>query len=415
VIIFALNLILIFVKRNLVFLSLWIIAVFFISCEQETVDTNISPVILLNTETVQEQDQTVEFHYTVRVDPPLNEDLILYVTTRGMTAYPEQDFVGQKKREVIIPAGKSSSDILIEILGDTIMEFTEQFEIQIEYDTQTAIQSLRSVITIENDDYIEPELASDGYSIPMQYPGMKIIWQDEFDKEQLNAENWNYDAANAFPVNCGGNDQNVIGKYTGDPGHLRIEEGKLHLTATFDPATGIYRTSRINSKEKVNVQYGRIDFRAKLAAGNGLASSLMMLGEIGEWPAAGEIDILKMAGKEPGSITGGLVYGAEDIKSIEKKSVVLNEPLNLTDHFHIYTILWEENRIHWLRDYKPYFTVSRENFPDKYIFNNPFFIKINLAVGGNFAGLPNLFTEFPCRLEVDYIRVYQPITANINE
>jgi beta-glucanase (GH16 family) len=244
---------------------------------------------------------------------------------------------------------------------------------------------------------------------------MNIFWQDEFDKEQLNTEFWNYDAANAFPVNCGGDDKDVIGKYTGDSDHLWVEDGKLHISATFDPVTRIYRTSRINSRDKVNIQYGRIDFRAKLAAGNGLASSLMMIGEEGEWPAAGEIDVIKMAGKEPGAIIGGLVYEASGIKTIEKKSMVLNEPFDLTDHFHIYTILWEENRIHWLRDYELYFTVNRENFPDEYIFNTPFFIKINLAVGGYFAGLPELNTEFPCSLVVDYIRVYQPITGNINE
>ncbi len=386
-----------------------ILFILFTGCDRDQVEITGQPMIQMIPVRVMEGNQPFDLmHYTIRLEHSYPEDLVLFWSTEGQTALAGADFTEMKEQKMIIPAGETSADIPIEILGDTLLEFTEHFELRVQYPFNGINQSLRAVITIENDDYINPEVVADGYMTSLQYPGMQLLWHEEFDQDQVNNEYWNYDAPNAFPMNCGGSDDE-IGRYTGDNEHLKLRDGKLIMTATFDPLTGIYRSTRVNSKEKVNIQYGRIDFRAKLAGGTGLASSLLMLGKDGEWPAAGEIDVLKMAGKESGSVTGGLVYEDEGIKSLEKKSTLADEPFNLTDHFHVYTLLWEEDRITWLLDYSPFFEVSRETFPDEYIFNSPGFLKINLAVGGTFAGLPDLSTEFPCSMELDYIRVYQPL------
>lgn len=373
------------------------------------------PEIHIQATIVQESNQTSAIvPYSILLDKPFGEDLMLHCSTGEQTAHAGEDYSELNDATFLLQAGQTAMEIPIGILGDTLMEFTEHFEIRVQYNYQGEVRSARAMVTIENDDYITPLLAQDGYDLSLQYPGMQLIWHDEFDRETVNSEFWNFDAPNAFPLNCGGTDD-AISKYTGDLNHLMIQDGKLVLTASYDPATGIYRSSRMNSNEKVITKYGRIDFRAKLAGGTGLASSLMLLGKEADWPAGGEIDVLKMAGKDGSSIFCSLVYQEDEIITLEKKSSLPDSYLSLTDYFHIYTLLWEEDRITWLLDYKPFFSIDRETFPDEYIFNNEFFLKINLAVGGNFAGLPDITTEFPCSLEVDYVRIYQPSNIENND
>jgi len=379
-------------------------------CDQDPLDQTDLPEIRIQPVDVKESDLSTDlFPYTIQLDKAFHEDVILYCSTGTQTAQPGEDYIELSEEPFTLPAGQTLMEIPIGIVGDTLMEFSERFEIKVQYDFHGKNRSARAVITIENDDYIHPSLGPDGYDLSLQYPGMQLFWQDEFDQETVNSEYWNFDAPNTFPVNCGGSDD-AINKYTGDADHLKIRDGKLVLTASYDPATGIYRSSRVNSKEKVNTKYGRIDIRAKLAPGKGLASSLMMIGKETDWPAGGEIDVLKMAGKDCSSIFCSLVYQEDEVKTLEKKSSLPQSAMNLTDYFHLYSLLWEEDHITWLLDYSPYFTVSRETFPDEYIFNNAFFFKINLAVGGTFAGLPDPTTKFPSNLEVDYVRIYQPKT-----
>lgn len=386
----------------------------FVGCNRDPLVVTDLPEIRIQPVTVLESDQFSKIlPYSIQLEKPFWEDLPLYCSTGELTAREGQDYSAISDEPFTFQTGQTVVEVPIEILGDTLMEFTEKFEFRVQYHYQGEMRSARAVITIENDDYITPMLTQDGYNLSLPYPGMQLFWHDEFDRETVNSDFWNFDAPNAFPVNCGGSDD-AINKYTGDADHLMIRNGILVLSASYDPATGIYRSSRLNSKEKVNTKYGRIDFRAKLAGGTGLASSLMLLGKEADWPVGGEIDVLKMAGKDCSTIFGSLVYQEDEVMTLEKKSSISDSYLSLTDYYHIYSLLWEEDRITWLLDYAPYFSVRRETFPDEYIFNNEFFLKINLAVGGNFAGLPDLNTGFPNSLEVDYIRIYQPSTVENN-
>ena len=391
------------------YIGIFIFFFILMGCDGDEPGIKNLPAIVIKPVSVLESDFSPDLlPYSIQLEKAFAEDLVLHCSTRKLTALPAEDYTELNDESLILNAGETDIIIPIPILGDTLMEFTEQFEITVHYEFHGIRQSSRAIITIENDDFIHPVLNQDGFDISLQYPGMWLFWHDEFDQETIHDDYWNYDAPNAFPMNCGGGDEE-ISRYTGDTDHLKIRDGKLILSATFDPLTGIYRTSRVNTKEKVNIRYGRIDFRAKLAPGAGMATSLLMLGKEGEWPAGGEIDVLKMAGKDDESVCCSLVYEEESVRILEKKSSLTDPIFNLTDYFHIYTLLWEEDRITWLMDYKPYFTVTRETFPDDYIFNNFFFFKINLAVGGNFAGLPESSTEFPSELVIDYVRVYQPV------
>ncbi|MBS0000434.1 MAG: family 16 glycosylhydrolase [Cyclobacteriaceae bacterium] len=376
------------------------------SCDKDKAGLSTLLKIRVTTATITENNQPVEtLNFTASIDNPWPEDLVFTWSTEAGTAHPGQDFEEMTGVQAVIPAGSLSVNLPVGILGDTLMEFTEHFTIRIRNE---GIQDRQTTITILNDDYIIPEWTEEGAVTSLQYPGMQLAWHDEFEGNTINTEYWNYDAPNGFPVNCGSNDGET-GKYTGDTNHLKLENRRLIITATLDPVTGIYRSSRINSQEKVDIRFGRIDIRAKLAAGVGLASGMGMIGAMGEWPSGGEIEITKMAGDQPGSITAGLVYENEGARYFEKKYTLEDGYPDLTGRFHIYTLLWEENRIIWLLDYEPYLMISRQEFPGTYLFNEPFFLRVNLAVGGNFAGLPNSNTEFPANLVIDYIRVYQPL------
>jgi beta-glucanase (GH16 family) len=381
------------------------------ACDNDKVDLSNPPVIRVATATITENDQSAEIrNFNASIEKSWPEDLLFFWSLEGMTALPGSDFKAVSDMQAVIPAGMLAVSLPVEIIDDTLMEFTEQFLIRIR---QEGRQDRQTIITILNDDYLNPEWTVEGAETSLLYPGMQLVWHDEFDGNAIKTEYWNYDEPGGFPVNCGGND-GQIAKYTGDMTHLRLDDGRLIITATVDTATGIYRSARINSKEKINISFGRIDIRAKLAGGSGLASGFSMIGSNGEWPASGEIEIAKMAGRQPGSITAGLVYDNEGARYVEKQLNIESNNPELTDIFHIYTILWDNHRIIWLLDYMPYYSISRLEFPGTYLYNDPFFFRVNLAVGGLFAGDPFDPAVFPSDLEVDYIRVYQPIETNTN-
>jgi beta-glucanase (GH16 family) len=125
------------------------------------------------------------------------------------------------------------------------------------------------------------------------------------------------------------------------------------------------------------------------------------------WPTCGEIDILEYRGQEPkkvlGTIHGPGYSGGGSIGG----SFRLADGRTLDEDFHVYAVEWSENRITWLFDDERYFTVSRDDlFQNPWVFDNPFFMLLNVAVGGNFLGPPDATTEFPQTMLIDYVRVY---------
>ena len=157
-------------------------------------------------------------------------------------------------------------------------------------------------------------------------------------------------------------------------------------------------------------QYGRIEARMKLPYGQGIWPAFWMLGENfnqAGWPGAGEIDIMEHIGKEPDRIHGTVhapgYYGGKEGTT----TTFIIPTGSLTDDFHIYAIEWEENEIRWYFDDQQYFKLTPNDVPDTWIFDHPFFIILNLAVGGRWPGYPDKTTVFPQFLTVDYVRVYQ--------
>ena len=236
--------------------------------------------------------------------------------------------------------------------------------------------------------------------------GWEIVWHDEFDGTELNRENWTFDIGG----NGWGNQEWQA--YTDQPRNVRLEDGMLVIEAREEPEFvrgRSYSSARIKTQGLHAWQYGRIEARIKLPYGQGIWPAFWMLGEdlnTKGWPAAGEIDIMEFIGREPDHIyatvhapgySGGDGVGAN----------ISVAPETLRNDFHIYAIEWEENEIRWYFDDQQYFKLTPEDVPDPWIFEHPFFIILNLAVGGRWPGYPDDTTVFPQYLVVDYVRVYQ--------
>jgi len=256
----------------------------------------------------------------------------------------------------------------------------------------------------------EPTQTPSPTSIPSATPaggdrdGWNIVWHDEFDGPELDRANWNFDIGG----NGWGNAEWEA--YTDKPENIRIENGMLVIEAREDPtlpAGHPYSSARIKTQGLHSWKYGRIEARMKLPYGQGIWPAFWMLGDNNRgWPASGEIDILEYIGKTPDTIyatvhapgySGGNGVGFQLVVSADA----------LKNDFHVFAIEWQENEIRWFFDEQEFFKLTPADVPDKWIFNHEFFIIMNVAVGGGFAGYPDKTTVFPQFLYVDYVRVYQ--------
>jgi beta-glucanase (GH16 family) len=240
----------------------------------------------------------------------------------------------------------------------------------------------------------------------------QLVWKDEFDGAALDYSKWNVEV-NAFG---GGNGELQI--YTDRSENVRVEDGYLVLEARRDN-TGIsgtvreYSSGRVRTKHRGDWLYGRIDVRAKLPSGTGVWPAIWMLpteDRYGGWAASGEIDIMEMKGQEPDTVLGTLHYGGQwPNNKYSGDSFKLPEG-TFSDDFHVFSVDWREGKIEWSIDGKLVQTQTQWSsvngeFPAP--FDQEFHLLLNLAVGGGFLGPPNETTKFPCRMLIDYVRVYQ--------
>ncbi|HVY32658.1 MAG TPA: glycoside hydrolase family 16 protein [Polyangiaceae bacterium] len=176
-------------------------------------------------------------------------------------------------------------------------------------------------------------------------------------------------------------------------------------------STQPYTSARLDTRGKLEQTYGRFEARIKLPpGGQGIWPAFWLLGsDIDEagWPGCGEVDILEMRGSEPARILSSL-HGPN-----YSGSGSYNNPFQLPsgtfgDDFHTFTFEWTPDAVRWLIDGKPYFIVVASSLAKRgrhWVFDHPFFIILNLAVGGVFDGSPAATTLFPQQMLVDYVSV----------
>lgn len=234
--------------------------------------------------------------------------------------------------------------------------------------------------------------------------GWSLVWQDEFDGKTIDPANWTYDTGGWGWGNGEGQ------YYTERPENARTENGLLVIEARQEKYENSYYTSaRLKTQGLQNFQYGRIEARLKVPSGKGLWPAFWMLGSSfngSNWPDCGEIDIMEYIGKEPDLIFGTLhgpgYAGALGISKWNRQTY------NIADNFHTYAIEWEAGEIRWYYDGVQYHSVTPADTGDReWVFDQPFFIILNLAVGGQLPGPVGLDTQFPAYNYVDYVRVYQ--------
>ena len=235
----------------------------------------------------------------------------------------------------------------------------------------------------------------------------QLIMSEEFDIDGApDTSLWSY---NTGTGNSGwGN--NELQYYTDRSQNIKVEDGMLKITAVKETFMGsAYTSARILTKGKFEQKYGRIEARIKLPYGKGLWPAFWMLGANSDtviWPQCGEIDIMEYLGSKPTSIFG-TVHGPgySGGEAITKNYTLTNDRFD--NDFHVFGIEWDENYINYYVDDVLYNQITPADVPGEWVFNQPFYIILNMAVGGNFPGSPNSSTVFPQTMMVDYVRVYQ--------
>lgn len=236
-----------------------------------------------------------------------------------------------------------------------------------------------------------------------------LVIAENFDTDgAVNPNIWTTDIGKG--PNSDGWGNNELQYYTDRPENIIVEDGMLKITALKESYMGSgYTSAKIITKGKLEQKYGRIEARIKLPWGKGLWPAFWMLGANSDtvsWPQCGEIDIMEYLGNNPTTVFGtvhgpGYSGGASITKSYTLPSSRFD-----TD-FHIFGIEWGENYINYYIDDVLYNQIKPANVPGEWVFNQPFYLILNVAVGGNLPGAPNDQTVFPQEMLVDYVRVYQ--------
>ena len=245
-------------------------------------------------------------------------------------------------------------------------------------------------------------------------PAWKLVWSDGFNGPNgsaVDASKWVADTGG------GGWGNDELEYYTSRLENASQREGNLVIKVRQEKYTGPdgvtrnYTSARLKSQGKFSQAYGRFEARIKIPRGQGIWPAFWMLGDDIDkpgWPACGEIDIMENIGKEPalvhGTIHGPGYSGANGIGA----AYALPSDLRFTDDFHIFAVEWEPNEIRFYVDEHLYETRTPDELPKgaKWVYDHPFFLLLNVAVGGPWPGSPDASTVFPQTMLVDYVRVY---------
>jgi beta-glucanase (GH16 family) len=245
--------------------------------------------------------------------------------------------------------------------------------------------------------------------------GYSLVWSDEFSSANGSAPDstkWTY------VVGGSGWGNHELQSYTSRPQNVQIQKGNLVITALRENYTGAdgiarnYTSARLKTQNLFTQAYGRFEARIKIPKGQGIWPAFWMLGnDINQngWPKCGEIDIMENIGREPGIIHGSL-HGPSSTAPTSDLTATVSLPTgqNYSDDFHIYAIEWEPGSVRFYVDSNNYATFTRSQWPagGQWVFDHPFFILLNVAVGGVWPGTPDATTQSPQQMLVDYVRVY---------
>ena len=249
----------------------------------------------------------------------------------------------------------------------------------------------------------------DPYGPVVWQPGnWTVIWQDEFDGDEGAAPDptkWSFETGGS------GWGNKELQNYTDSPTNSGLDgQGHLVITARAEVSgDNDYTSARLTTKGKFSRAYGRFEARMRLANGVGLWPAFWIMGDdvdtVG-WPACGEMDIVEEMGSKPTAVSGS-VHGsiAKNAPRTDAPATRwLDIPGGSDADFHVYAVEWDPDNIVFLLDEMPYMQITPARRP-LWLWDHPFFMIVNLAVGGLFPGPPTAATVFPATIAVDYVRV----------
>ena len=251
--------------------------------------------------------------------------------------------------------------------------------------------------------------------------GYNLLWYDEFDGDKMDESKWNYEPHEPGWTN------NELQEYTTSTDNVFVRDGKLVLKAIKTQKDGkdYYTSGKVTGQNKTDFQYGKVVVSAKVPEGQGLWPAIWMMPKeesfYGQWPKCGEIDIMESLGSDTTISYSTIHYGephAEQQGTITKAGAD-----SFSSKFHEYSVEWEPGEMRFYTDNELVLTVNdwftavegEDDKPYPAPFNQPFFVQMNLAVGGNWPGNPDATTDFSkAEFEIDYVRVYQKPSYDMN-
>jgi beta-glucanase (GH16 family) len=253
-------------------------------------------------------------------------------------------------------------------------------------------------------------------SVPVPPTQWTLTWSDEFDGPRGSMP----DPSKWVPETGVGNNgwgNNELEYYTARPQNVHVQDGNLVVTAIKETYTGTdgltrnYTSARLKTAGLFTQTYGRFEARIKIPYGQGMWPAFWMLGnDIGSngWPMCGEIDIMENVGSEPSTVHGSMHGPGYSGGNPLTAALTLPAGQRFADDFHLFAVEWETNVVRFYVDGNLYETRIPSDLPagTRWVFDHPFFILLNVAVGGNWPGDPDPTTVFPQTMLVDYVRVY---------
>ena len=296
-----------------------------------------------------------------------------------------------------VPAAPETSET-----ASAEIEVTETEVIETEAEeTEASEETEITYVPIEDPDITPPE-------------GYNLIWHDEFDGDELDASSWAQEYHRPGWVN------NELQTYVQDGENIFVEDGDLviqPMTGTNDNGRAFYTSGRINTYHLHAFRYGRVEARIRVPEGQGFLPAFWMMSDdesYGTWPKSGEIDIMEILGSDTDTLYGTLHYGNPHMQN---QGIYDLPSGDFASEYHVFAIKWEPGEIRWYCDDVMYYSTSYwysamdGQEPNEYPapFDQPFYIILNVAVGGNWPGDPSEDTPFDERaqMRVDYVRVFR--------
>ena len=244
--------------------------------------------------------------------------------------------------------------------------------------------------------------------------GYNLLWSDEFNGEELDLSLWNREWREPGWTN------KELQEYTQLSNNSFVRDGNLVIKAIKSQKNGedYYTSGKLTGKKKTDFTYGKVVARAKVPQGQGFWPAIWMMPKdesyYGQWPKCGEIDIMEVLGSAVDIAYGTIHYG--NPYASQQGTYTLTNGTTYASDFHDYSIEWEPGEIRWYVDDELYFTANdwftaeegADEKPYPAPFDQPFFLQLNLAVGGTWPGDPDETTDFTnAEFLIDYVRVYQ--------